>query len=149
MAAGVVLAVSTSLSAAACVGNTARLPVPKGKGGRSSSSLRSIRHPNLRIPTCYLGPLIPLGVNGRRDMLFRVPCRSLEERGRGQEESRTPQYTLLQAALWGVEAAYIIWLFLLPYAPGDPVWAISPATVDQLLGLSLNFFYILPLLNSV
>jgi hypothetical protein len=24
---------------------------------------------------------------------------------------------LLQAALWGAEAAYIIWLFLLPYAP--------------------------------
>ncbi|XP_047068102.1 uncharacterized protein LOC124676066 [Lolium rigidum] len=55
---------------------------------------------------------------------------------------------LLQAALWGAEAAYIIWLFLLPYAPGDPVWAISQATITDLVGLSLNFFFILPLINS-
>lgn len=55
---------------------------------------------------------------------------------------------LLQAALWGAEAAYIIWLFLLPYAPGDPVWAISQATITDLLGLSLNFFFVLPLINS-
>lgn len=30
---------------------------------------------------------------------------------------------------------------------GDPVWAISPATVSDLLGLSLNFFFILPIMN--
>ncbi|KAF0890418.1 hypothetical protein E2562_002800 [Oryza meyeriana var. granulata] len=32
--------------------------------------------------------------------------------------------------------------------PGDPVWAISQATISDLIGLSLNFFFILPLLNS-
>ncbi|KAL2234979.1 UNVERIFIED_CONTAM: hypothetical protein Sindi_1230100 [Sesamum indicum] len=56
---------------------------------------------------------------------------------------------LLQALLWIAEGVYIIWLFLLPYAPGDPVWAISSETINSLIGLSLNFFFILPLLNSV
>lgn len=85
---------------------------------------------------------------------------------------------LLQIVLWVAEAVYILWLFLLPYAPvckcgllfyltniliynlswwsfllfilqqGDPVWAISSDTVNSLVGLSLNFFFILPLLNS-
>jgi hypothetical protein len=31
---------------------------------------------------------------------------------------------------------------------GDPVWAISQATITDLVGLSLNFFFILPLINS-
>ncbi|KAI3467113.1 hypothetical protein Pfo_023776 [Paulownia fortunei] len=56
---------------------------------------------------------------------------------------------LLQAFLWAAEGVYIIWLFLLPYAPGDPVWAISSETINSLIGLSLNFFFILPLSNSV
>ncbi|BFG17020.1 hypothetical protein CerSpe_032940 [Prunus speciosa] len=56
---------------------------------------------------------------------------------------------VLQIVLWVAEAVYILWLFLLPYAPGDPVWAISSDTVNSLVGLSLNFFFILPLLNSV
>lgn len=30
---------------------------------------------------------------------------------------------------------------------GDPVWAISPATITGVLDLSFNFFYVLPLLN--
>ncbi|KAK3421707.1 hypothetical protein EUGRSUZ_G02336 [Eucalyptus grandis] len=55
----------------------------------------------------------------------------------------------LQIILWAAEAVYILWLFLLPYAPGDPVWAISSETVNSLVGLSLNFFFILPLMNSV
>lgn len=87
--------------------------------------------------------------------------------------------------LWTAEAVYILWLFLLPFAPvrdslknfkellnsvslvfknqyssekelknisfdqqGDPVWAISSETVNSLLGLSLNFFFVLPLANS-
>lgn len=56
---------------------------------------------------------------------------------------------LLQAVLWISEGVYVIWLFLLPYAPGDPVWAISSDTIKSLVGLSLNFFFILPLSNSV
>ncbi|KAL8196373.1 hypothetical protein R6Q57_024668 [Mikania cordata] len=55
---------------------------------------------------------------------------------------------ILQSVLWAAEGVYIIWLFLLPYAPGDPVWAISSDTINSLVGLSLNFFFILPLINS-
>ncbi|CAI9276092.1 unnamed protein product [Lactuca saligna] len=56
---------------------------------------------------------------------------------------------VLQFVLWATEGVYIIWLFLLPYAPGDPFWAISSDTINSLVGLSLNFFFILPLMNSV
>ncbi|XP_031262891.1 uncharacterized protein LOC116121085 [Pistacia vera] len=56
---------------------------------------------------------------------------------------------VLQFSLWTAEAVYILWLFLLPFAPGDPVWAISSETVNSLVGLSLNFFFILPLTNAV
>ncbi|KAG8366593.1 hypothetical protein BUALT_Bualt17G0096000 [Buddleja alternifolia] len=56
---------------------------------------------------------------------------------------------IVQAFLWIAEGVYIVWLFLLPYAPGDPVWAISSETINSLIGLSLNFFFILPLSNSV
>ncbi|XP_043692166.1 uncharacterized protein LOC122642679 isoform X1 [Telopea speciosissima] len=55
----------------------------------------------------------------------------------------------LQFLLWAAEGVYILWLFLLPYAPGDPVWAISSDTLNSLVGLSLNFFFILPLMNYV
>ncbi|KAL1337039.1 uncharacterized protein [Arachis hypogaea] len=54
---------------------------------------------------------------------------------------------IFQIALWVAEAVYILWLFLLPYAPGDPVWAISSETVNDLVGLLLNFFFILPFMN--
>ncbi|XP_075481885.1 uncharacterized protein LOC142522398 [Primulina tabacum] len=56
---------------------------------------------------------------------------------------------ILQAVLWVAEGVYIIWLFLLPYAPGDPIWAISSETISSLIGLGVNFFFILPLLNCV
>ncbi|XP_047333359.1 uncharacterized protein LOC124936873 [Impatiens glandulifera] len=55
----------------------------------------------------------------------------------------------LQSLLWFTEGVYIFWLFLLPFAPGDPVWAISSETIKDLVGLSLNFFFILPLFNTL
>ncbi|XP_072990288.1 uncharacterized protein [Typha latifolia] len=88
----------------------------------------------------------------RRHLLRLRGGRLLCRAKRGVEASEPEDATLkrgLQAALWAAEAAYILWLFLLPYAPGDPVWAIKPSTVSDLLGLSLNFFFVLPLLNSV
>uniref|UniRef100_A0ACD5UBH1 Uncharacterized protein n=1 Tax=Avena sativa TaxID=4498 RepID=A0ACD5UBH1_AVESA len=79
-----------------------------------------------------------------------LTCTAKRGGGGGEVSSSDGEGTraLLQAALWGAEAAYILWLFLLPYAPGDPVWAISQATITDLVGLSLNFFFILPLINS-
>ncbi|XP_026434171.1 uncharacterized protein LOC113331742 [Papaver somniferum] len=56
---------------------------------------------------------------------------------------------VLQLLLWTAEGVYIVWLFILPFAPGDPVWAISQDTINSLVGFSLNFFFILPLMNSI
>ncbi|TVU14164.1 hypothetical protein EJB05_37611, partial [Eragrostis curvula] len=88
------------------------------------------------------GPMTP-----GRLVVARAPA---AKRGRGEvaAEEEGGSRSLFQATLWGAEAAYILWLFLLPYAPGDPVWAISQATISDLIGLSLNFFFVLPLLNS-
>uniref|UniRef100_A0A7N0T633 Uncharacterized protein n=1 Tax=Kalanchoe fedtschenkoi TaxID=63787 RepID=A0A7N0T633_KALFE len=90
----------------------------------------------------------------RLERSTNVPCKAT---GRNRKASsldnssgeRGSQVRIVQAGLWLVEAVYILWLFLLPYAPGDPVWAISSATINDLLGLSLNFFFILPFLNAV
>ncbi|CAK7326547.1 unnamed protein product [Dovyalis caffra] len=65
------------------------------------------------------------------------------------EEGNVNVRKVVQIILWVAEGVYILWLFLLPYAPGDPVWAISSETVNSLVGLSLNFFFILPFINSV
>lgn len=86
----------------------------------------------------FRGPLAPRGV---------APCRA-SKRDAAPGEGQLVR-NAQQAALWAAEAAYIVWLFLLPYAPGDPVWAISSNTIHDLVGLSLNFFFVLPLLNSV
>ncbi|OEL28220.1 hypothetical protein BAE44_0010761 [Dichanthelium oligosanthes] len=125
----------------------------------------SIPVPLCSVPRCRvttrLTPAVLLG--GSRSaqgstrpwrLVARPPVPFAAKRGGGRGEVATPTEdgegtrSLLQAALWGAEAAYILWLFLLPYAPGDPVWAISQATISDLIGLSLNFFFILPLLNS-
>ncbi|XP_020586126.1 uncharacterized protein LOC110028565 isoform X1 [Phalaenopsis equestris] len=76
-----------------------------------------------------------------------------QERGNGDAAATHEENQLvrivLQSSLWAAEAVYILWLFFLPYAPGDPVWAIKSNTVNDLMGLSLNFFLILPLANLV
>ncbi|KAL1807018.1 hypothetical protein ACET3Z_030086 [Daucus carota] len=70
-----------------------------------------------------------------------------EEGGLDDEDGSVRR--VLQFVLWAAEGVYIVWLFLLPYAPGDPVWAISSDTINSLVGLSLNFFFVLPLMNSI
>ncbi|KAI0524832.1 hypothetical protein KFK09_004220 [Dendrobium nobile] len=90
---------------------------------------------------------------------FPLPTRSCgfvlgaQKRGNGGNAVNPKENQLariaLQSSLWAAETAYILWLFLLPYAPGDPVWAINSNTVNDLVGLSLNFFFVLPLANLV
>ncbi|KAL0925766.1 hypothetical protein M5K25_004136 [Dendrobium thyrsiflorum] len=90
---------------------------------------------------------------------FPLPTRSCgfvlgaQKRGNGDAAVNPKENQLariaLQSSLWAAEIAYILWLFLLPYAPGDPVWAINSNTVNDLVGLSLNFFFVLPLANLV
>ncbi|PIN05946.1 hypothetical protein CDL12_21493 [Handroanthus impetiginosus] len=86
---------------------------------------------------------------GTRRELISITPKATRGGGNSVSELDDNVRKLLQAILWIAEGVYIIWLFLLPYAPGDPVWAISSETINSLIGLSLNFFFILPLLNSV
>lgn len=140
----------------------------------SSASLRSLRIVSIRTPvTIYEGRLNHATLNGEERMLRQTMSISnrfslrlhlhqksissttaAASRGGGSgggslTELNEDVRKLLQVFLWIAEAVYIIWLFLLPYAPGDPVWAISSETISSLIGLSLNFFFILPLMNSV
>ncbi len=55
----------------------------------------------------------------------------------------------LFALLWTATIVYIGLLLLSPlgWLPGEPIWAIQPDTIREILNESLNFFFILPLLN--
>ncbi|MGD1953430.1 MAG: hypothetical protein ACFB14_27855 [Leptolyngbyaceae cyanobacterium] len=55
----------------------------------------------------------------------------------------------LVGLLWTATLAYVGLLLLSPpnWLPGDPVWAIQPETIQEILDESLNFFFILPMLN--
>jgi len=61
------------------------------------------------------------GSSGLRRLVARPPVPFAARRGGGRGEVAAEDgdgtRALLQAALWGAEAAYILWLFLLPYAP--------------------------------
>src|SRR6185312_11307579 len=61
------------------------------------------------------------GSSGLRRLVARPPVPFAAKRGGGRGEVTAEDgdgtRSLLQAALWGAEAAYILWLFLLPYAP--------------------------------
>eukprot|EP00252_Welwitschia_mirabilis_P014704 TRINITY_DN3246_c0_g1_i3.p1 TRINITY_DN3246_c0_g1~~TRINITY_DN3246_c0_g1_i3.p1 ORF type:complete len:172 (-),score=19.08 TRINITY_DN3246_c0_g1_i3:32-547(-) len=93
-------------------------------------------------------------VSGR---LWMKPSHFSSCQCKGRKDSANPEVSetekrnqkALQVALWVLESVYVCWLFLLPYAPGDPVWAIKPETISVLLDLSLNFFFILPIANTV
>lgn len=54
--------------------------------------------------------------------------------------------------LWILTALYVYVLLISPpnqLIPGEPVWAIQPDTVQELLNESTNFFFILPILNTL
>ncbi|KAG6555553.1 hypothetical protein Mapa_002788 [Marchantia paleacea] len=93
----------------------------------------------------------------RRSLL--VVCKAKNESDKGSPldtdtalttEDHEGTWTLApQVALWAVAGIYVLWLFILPYAPGDPAWAISPSTLQMLIDLSLNFFFVLPLTSML
>eukprot|EP00667_Euglena_gracilis_P011131 EG_transcript_11361 len=66
--------------------------------------------------------------------------------------SGPPLVRYIPAALYTAAAAYTYLLLLSPpdaLVPGDPAWAIKPETLAEVLGESLNFFFVLPLINAV
>ena len=69
------------------------------------------------------------------------------------KDSNPPKTQLiLSKILWFLAGTYIYVLlcsspnFILP---GEPFWAIQPETITEVLNESLNFFFILPILNSL
>lgn len=57
---------------------------------------------------------------------------------------------LVSILLWVLALIYIYVLLLSPSGqllPGEPVWAIKPETIQEILNESINFFFILPILN--
>jgi len=121
----------------------------------SHQQLLATRRPVVTFTT-KIRPSPPRRIAGKNESVYLRACLAC-----GASRRNSPTTTaaekgddgnvrrVLQSILWAAEGVYILWLFLLPYAPGDPVWAISSETVNSLVGLSLNFFFILPLMNSV
>lgn len=63
------------------------------------------------------------------------------------QEQRT---NLVSILLWVLALIYVYVLLLSPSGqllPGEPVWAIKPETIQEILNESINFFFILPILN--
>ena len=59
---------------------------------------------------------------------------------------------LLPLLFWAIALTYTYILLLSPsnqLLPGDPVWAIQPETLQEVLDESLNFFLVLPILNHL
>ncbi|BAT98915.1 hypothetical protein VIGAN_10028000 [Vigna angularis var. angularis] len=92
----------------------------------------------------------PVVIKAKRGVSVTQLCFSSRRKSiLSSEEGEDNLRRVLQITLWVAEGVYILWLFLLPYAPGDPVWAISSDTWNSIVGLSLNFFFILPFMNFV
>ncbi|OWM75787.1 hypothetical protein CDL15_Pgr009431 [Punica granatum] len=136
---------STSRPSASTLHAQLQIPITSGAG-----------LPRLTFSTKTVLPTTPPAVCTKSSGAFSsaIICRSSRRKASidttpDEDGGNDLRRMVVQALLWGAEAAYVLWLFLLPYAPGDPVWAISSETVNSLTGLSLNFFFILPLMNSV
>jgi hypothetical protein len=59
---------------------------------------------------------------------------------------------LISALFWLLSAIYIYILLLSPpqqLLPGEPIWAVQPETLKEIINESINFFFILPVLNAV
>ncbi len=58
----------------------------------------------------------------------------------------------LSQLLWGLVVLYVAVLLLSPpdqLLPGEPIWAIKPDTLTEVLAESLNFFFVLPILSKL
>ncbi|GJP41260.1 hypothetical protein CLOM_g925 [Closterium sp. NIES-68] len=85
---------------------------------------------------------------GRRGVVARAAGGGGGDEELGAGQSGDGLDAVLSKAVWAGFGIYMLWLFVLPYAPGDPAWSISEATVQEVKDLSLNFFYVLPALNA-
>lgn len=70
------------------------------------------------------------------------------------EAAKLPEkrYSGYATLLWMLTVAYVSVLILSPpdlLVPGEPLWAIQPQTLRELVNESLNFFFVLPLLSQI
>ncbi|MDJ0601430.1 MAG: nuclear transport factor 2 family protein [Crocosphaera sp.] len=70
-----------------------------------------------------------------------------------KQDSNPPKtQLLLSKLLWFLAGTYIYILlcsspnFILP---GEPVWAVQPETIKEVISESINFFFVLPILNNL
>ncbi len=69
-----------------------------------------------------------------------------------QTANQPSPHRWLSLFLWTLTATYLYVLILSPpgqIIPGEPVWAIRPETLQEVINESLNFFLVLPILNLV
>ncbi len=69
-----------------------------------------------------------------------------------QQENKKQGQPLLSLFFWVLAAAYIYILLLSPpdqIVPGNPAWAIQPETLQEVFNESINFFFVLPILNAL
>ena len=62
------------------------------------------------------------------------------------------QHRWVPILLGAIALVYLYCLLLSPSGqilPGEPVWAVTPATLQEIWDESLNFFFVLPLLNKM
>jgi hypothetical protein len=73
--------------------------------------------------------------------------RKLFKQPNKQDETRQP---LLSILLWLLSGTYFYILLCSPpnfILPGEPFWAVQPETIIEVINQSLNFFFVLPILN--
>ena len=67
--------------------------------------------------------------------------------------SKLQQSQRLISAFFGLLSVIYIYILLLSppqqLLPGEPIWAVEPETLKEIVNESINFFFILPLLNAV
>ena len=59
---------------------------------------------------------------------------------------------LVAKLLWILVVVYVAILLLSPpgqLLPGEPIWAVKPTTIQEILKESLNFFFVLPILSFI
>ena len=67
-------------------------------------------------------------------------------------ELPTPLNRWLSLFLWALVVLYVTLLLLSPPEqplPGEPIWAVKPDTLTEVVAESLNFFFVLPILSAV
>ncbi|WP_240518649.1 hypothetical protein [Leptolyngbya sp. BC1307] len=76
----------------------------------------------------------------------------IEKTAQQQDSATAKRNRRLSQLLWGLVVLYVAVLLLSPpdqLLPGEPIWAIKPDTLTEVLSESLNFFFVLPILGKL